>query len=441
VLILQHEHETKRRKHISTVPLIRLCLGNCRVFAGIKFDECQRECETDPHALLLFPGEGSVVLDDPEMMQKVQELRTAGAVGNSGVPNRVLLVIDGTWKQAKKILSLNPWIAELSAAGRMQKVCLGRLRSIYHEIRKEPREGFASTLEATARALVFIEPDVLQADSVGEEAAAEIEGTVEGNKVSDTLLRPFERMIRMQVTYKDDALANRAAESAATGVENMSISVGSSISGGDKRAKARARKVAQDLADGKCSVGNQEVEGGAAGAAGAAGGSACADQEASSAKGVDAQGRELVVLPAFKQGQDPNQKPETSEAVEVITVWQVQQLERMRADQDPKLRAGQEKEGQGGARKDEESQAADGEAQREGAQEMAKELGVGTNACWHRDFQLCVVHRSVSNEKSLRNWGQVLRCTYNEANQLCQIANKQQRRKRGWRLSVHKAGE
>ena len=63
---------------------------------------------------------------------------------------------------------------------------------------------------------------------------------------------------------------------------------------------------------------------------------------------------------------------------------------------------------------------------------------MGSNGRWQRAYVMCVMHRSISDEQTLQPWGQVLHCTYNEANALCQMANRQQGRKRGHRLSVHK---
>ncbi len=60
-----------------------------------------------------------------------------------------LVVLDGTWSQAKTLWWRNAWLLKLGRA-----VVHPREPSIYGKLRKEPRREFVSTLEATADALV-----------------------------------------------------------------------------------------------------------------------------------------------------------------------------------------------------------------------------------------------------------------------------------------------
>lgn len=62
-----------------------------------------------------------------------------------------LLVLDGTWSQAKTLWWRNPWLL------RMSRIVLNpREASIYGKLRKEPRKQYLSTLESIADALVAL---------------------------------------------------------------------------------------------------------------------------------------------------------------------------------------------------------------------------------------------------------------------------------------------
>ena len=59
-----------------------------------------------------------------------------------------MVVLDGTWTQAKALWWRNPWLLKLDRI-----VVQPKEPSIYGKLRKEPRAGFVSTLEAVADAL------------------------------------------------------------------------------------------------------------------------------------------------------------------------------------------------------------------------------------------------------------------------------------------------
>jgi hypothetical protein len=71
-----------------------------------------------------------------------------------------LVVLDGTWSQAKSMWWRNPWLLRLSRI-----VLHPREPSIYGRIRAEPKREYLSTLEAVADALVGLgEPEILRSD-------------------------------------------------------------------------------------------------------------------------------------------------------------------------------------------------------------------------------------------------------------------------------------
>jgi hypothetical protein len=94
-----------------------------------------RELVAAPGTALLFPGAG------------------ASPVEAAARP-RALVVIDGTWLQAERMLERNPSLAALPRLS----VSPGR-PSGYGDLRREPAEGHLPTLEAVALALGVLERD------------------------------------------------------------------------------------------------------------------------------------------------------------------------------------------------------------------------------------------------------------------------------------------
>ena len=151
VLILQHPDEVGHA--LNTARLAALGLVNSELRVGERFTDLA----LDPayRACLLFPGDTAQPLP----------LRDADD------PRPLLLVVpDGTWRKARKLLHLNPSLAALP------RVCLpGGLRSRYR-LRKAPGEGALATIEAIACALQLQD---------GADFGA--------------LLRPFEALIEGQI--------------------------------------------------------------------------------------------------------------------------------------------------------------------------------------------------------------------------------------------------
>jgi DTW domain-containing protein YfiP len=136
VLLLQHPREA--RLAICSAWLTRVALENAELHRGVRFEDEPRVrmLAARPGAALLFPGEGAT---------------PAGAL--AGDPPEVLVVIDGTWLQAEKMLEANPSLAALP------RVALCGHESGYGALRREPREGHLSTIEAVAHALGALERD------------------------------------------------------------------------------------------------------------------------------------------------------------------------------------------------------------------------------------------------------------------------------------------
>ena len=130
VLILQHSSEASHA--LNTARLAALGLRNAELRVGERFED---DCDTARPSYLLFPGEDAIPL---------------GSLADAAQPVR-LIVPDGTWRKARKILHINPWLAELP------RVALPEGLSSRYRLRKAPMPGALSTIEAIVTALNLLE--------------------------------------------------------------------------------------------------------------------------------------------------------------------------------------------------------------------------------------------------------------------------------------------
>lgn len=135
VLILQHVGE--RDHPFNTARIVRRALRNCRLITAHnrRFDRHQLPIQAN--AGLLYPG-----ADAPTLAELPAEQR----------PGQ-LVVVDGTWHQAKTIVRDVPQLAALPCY-RLSPTSPGQYR-----IRREPDAESLSTLEATVAALRALEPE------------------------------------------------------------------------------------------------------------------------------------------------------------------------------------------------------------------------------------------------------------------------------------------
>lgn len=138
VVILQHP--TERKQALATVPLLELCLTPLSVYVGEDFTQASfvKDLLDRPKSCrVLFPAEGAEfwTIDAPRALKE---------------PFETLIVIDGTWRKAKRIWLSNPWLHELPA------VMLDGLPASEYRIRSSSVEGGVSTLEAVTAALNYV---------------------------------------------------------------------------------------------------------------------------------------------------------------------------------------------------------------------------------------------------------------------------------------------
>ncbi|KDO22748.1 hypothetical protein SPRG_21097 [Saprolegnia parasitica CBS 223.65] len=130
---VQHPNEAKR-KALSSVPLLAHALDNFTLEVA---DVASAPPPDDRRQrVLLFPGP------------------TATLLSPRAIANLELVVVDGTWKEAKRIVHMSP---SLQALPRVLIACDSA--SLYGTLRKEPKDGCVSTLEAVAQAITVLSGD------------------------------------------------------------------------------------------------------------------------------------------------------------------------------------------------------------------------------------------------------------------------------------------
>jgi len=142
VIILQHPREARRT--ISTAPIVSLSLTGSRLFIGVDFSKNAEFCS------YLASLEGPVYLVYPERGARRLEDLSEEEHGWPGLCP-VFIFLDGTWGQARKIKNQNPVL------DRFQRVALSPSAPSRYRIRRQPRLGCLSTVEACVLLLSSLE--------------------------------------------------------------------------------------------------------------------------------------------------------------------------------------------------------------------------------------------------------------------------------------------
>ncbi len=180
VLLLQHPRESK--VGIGTARLAHLALPSSTLRIGLDFSQ-------DPvvQAALAPPAPSYVLFPRPDAIP-IAELPRDQPI--------TLVVIDGTWWQARKLLKLNPAIAAMPAVAFTPRRPSGYL------IRRQPAEFCVSTIEALAEALTALEPD---------------------GGPFERLLDPFRAMVERQRWYATEVRARRHYHAARVRAERPTL--------------------------------------------------------------------------------------------------------------------------------------------------------------------------------------------------------------------------
>ncbi|MCL7462630.1 DTW domain-containing protein [Pseudomonas sp. NW5] len=154
VLVLQHPDEAGHA--LNTARLAVLGLEKAELRCAEHFETLAQELAGQSVGLL-FPGEGA------------QLVSPAGA--DNALSLDCLIVPDGTWRKARRLLYCNPWLETLP------RLALPSGLTSRYRLRKAPGPGALSTIEAIVQCL----------------------NALEGEGRFDPLLRPFEALIDAQI--------------------------------------------------------------------------------------------------------------------------------------------------------------------------------------------------------------------------------------------------
>ncbi|MFT0212670.1 DTW domain-containing protein [Pseudomonas sp. F1_0610] len=133
VWILQHPSEQKHA--LNTARFVALGLCDCQLQVAEDFAALKDKLATNGSYLLF-----------PHAEAKAVETLPLGEV-------KQLIVLDGTWRKAKLLLHLNPWLAALP------KLSLTVEHASRYRLRKAPNAQSLSTIEAVVACLSVLEPD------------------------------------------------------------------------------------------------------------------------------------------------------------------------------------------------------------------------------------------------------------------------------------------
>lgn len=169
VLILQHPQEPD--KLLGTAQLLALHLENARLKVGLSWPNLGKawtlggsapgELDAKRWAVLYLGGTGAE--SEPKKKTPPPAAPRLTFVDKKGVPLQPedqasireslqgIVVLDGTWSQAKALWWRNAWLLKLRRC-RLD----GGPKSLYGELRKEPRRECLSTLEAAGRSLTAL---------------------------------------------------------------------------------------------------------------------------------------------------------------------------------------------------------------------------------------------------------------------------------------------
>jgi DTW domain-containing protein YfiP len=151
-------------KYYSTAKLALSAITNARLLLGVEFEPHQiKRAVQGANTFLLYPS--------PEAQNCEEALLDSEST---------VIVVDGTWEEAGKILFRNPELKEFPCLTFEQP-----LRSNYR-IRKQPRDNYLSTIESIAQLLKL-------------NAAAQ--GLVAEGLLYDRLLAGFDRMVEEQLRH------------------------------------------------------------------------------------------------------------------------------------------------------------------------------------------------------------------------------------------------
>lgn len=176
-------HPIERRRRIATGRMAHLSLQDSEIIYGQDFGSNGRLKEIldnqNYNCVVMCPGANAVNLSHSTSEVK-QSLFVEGK-------KTVIIVIDGTWATAKKMMNRSPNLKIL------QKICFSPPGPSRFRVRKQPRAECYSTIEAIHHTIELI----------GEYA-----GFNTSSSQHDSLLNVFDKMVERQLEFMKEAFEN-----------------------------------------------------------------------------------------------------------------------------------------------------------------------------------------------------------------------------------------
>jgi DTW domain-containing protein len=148
ILILQHPQEPD--KDLGSARLAHLSLPNSTLKIGLSWPNLKKalgkEQVQSSRWAVLYLGSGIKGKATQERLQFVS--KTGAPLANPEEPLEGIVVLDGTWSQAKTLWWRNAWLLKLRRV-----VLTPQYKSLYRELRKEPRRECLSTIESVAECM------------------------------------------------------------------------------------------------------------------------------------------------------------------------------------------------------------------------------------------------------------------------------------------------
>lgn len=176
VLILQHPQE-KKKIELNTAPVLLEELENLTIRHGLSWRNLTAALESteavDPKKwAVLYYGSGPTEIKNADPLKNLPLLRSGfldrkGAYYPKDIEKKILhdieglVLLDGTWSQAKSLWWRNSWLLKLH-----RLILKPDAPSKYGELRQEPKPACVSTIEAARFALHHLKEDVKVLDSL-----------------------------------------------------------------------------------------------------------------------------------------------------------------------------------------------------------------------------------------------------------------------------------
>jgi DTW domain-containing protein YfiP len=155
VLILQHPQE--KREALATAGITRALLGRAELVVGLSWPNLSgalgRSVDPKRWAVVYLGSARPAAFGDQREVMALDR-RGEPAADQEAMQRGLdgVVVLDGTWKEAKTLWWRNPWLLKLR-----RLVLNPHHKSRYGRIRREPRREALSTLEAVALLLKHLD--------------------------------------------------------------------------------------------------------------------------------------------------------------------------------------------------------------------------------------------------------------------------------------------